>query len=306
VSWTSEVIRKIVRNSADVVGEFVRSRADRPEPRADGPGTQAARPRKPTIAQLREVAQPPAVLSRANAEHWAGLAYGRKVSIYLTRAVLNTRVTPDGLTWAMGVCGGLAAIALSIPGLWTAVAAAALIQLQLIVDCSDGELARWRDQTGASGVYIDRIGHYVTEAGLLAALGIRAGGGWTSLDGWATVGFATAVLAVLVRAETDLVHVARAQAGLPKLADAPAEIVSTGITSSGMRGAKAIVKKVPVNRALVALEFSTLALLAAMADGLFAGVPASQALAAGMLPLAAAVAGGHLLAIVMSNRLRAA
>jgi phosphatidylglycerophosphate synthase len=288
---TSEVIRKIVRKP-------------RPPRRPDGPGTQAARPLKPTIAQLREVAQPPAVLSRANAEHWAGLAYGRKVSIYLTRAVLNTRVTPDGLTWAMGVCGGLAAIALSIPGLWTAVAAAALIQLQLIVDCSDGELARWRNQTGASGVYIDRIGHYVTEAGLIAALGIRAGGGWTSLDGWATVGFATAVLAVLVRAETDLVHVARAQAGLPKLADAPADI-----TNAGMRGAKAMVKKVPVNRALVALEFSTLALLAALADGLFSsagggGVPASQALAAGMLPLAAAVAGGHLLAIVMSNRLQ--
>lgn len=287
-----------------MVGEFVRSRADRPQRRPDGPGTQAARPLKPTIAQLREVAQPPAVLSRANAEHWAGLAYGRKVSIYLTRAVLNTRATPDGLTWAMGVCGGLAAIALSVPGLWTAVAAAALVQLQLIIDCSDGELARWRGQTGASGIYLDRIGHYVTEAGLLAALGIRAGGGWTSLDGWATVGFATAVLAVLVRAETDLVHVARAQAGLPKLADAPAEITSTGKTGSGMRGAKALVKKVPVNRALVALEFSTLALLAALADGVFAGTPATRALAAGMLPLAAAVAGGHLLAIVMSNRLR--
>ena len=244
------------------------------------------------------------MLSRANAEHWAGLAYGRKVSIYLTRAVLNTRVTPDGLTWAMGVCGGLAAIALSIPGLWTAVAAAALIQLQLIVDCSDGELARWRDQTGASGIYLDRIGHYVTEAGLLAALGIRAGGGWTSLDGWATVGFATAVLAVLVRAETDLVHVARAQAGLPKLADAPAEITSAGRTGSGMRGAKALVKKVPVNRALVALEFSTLALLAALADAPFAGAPASKALCAAMLPVAGAVAFGHLLAIVMSNRLK--
>lgn len=244
------------------------------------------------------MAQPPQVLSRANAEHWAGLAYGRKISIHITRALINTRVTPDGLTWAMLVCGGLGALALSFPGFWPAVVAAALVQLQLILDCSDGELARWRATFGASGIYLDRVGHYVTEAGLLAALGIRASGGWTSLDGWATVGFATATLALLVKAETDLVHVARAACRLPPFADTGATI-----SHSGLSGAKALLRRVPVNRALVALEFSTLALLAAAADGVFAGAPVSRALCAAMLPIAAFVAGGHLLAIVMSNRL---
>ncbi len=109
---------------------------------------------RPSLAELRAVAQPPAVLSRANAEHWAGLAYGRRISIHLTRALVNTRVTPDAVTWAMIVAGGLAAVSLSFPGPWPAVLAAVLIQCQLILDCSDGELACWRHRTGASGVYL--------------------------------------------------------------------------------------------------------------------------------------------------------
>jgi phosphatidylglycerophosphate synthase len=250
------------------------------------------------VAELRAVAQPPAVLSRANAEHWAGLAYGRKISIHLTRAIVNTRITPDAVTWGMIVAGGLSAIALSFPGVWTAVLAAVLIQVQLILDCSDGELARWRNKTGASGVYLDRIGHYVTEAGLTAALGIRAGGGWDSLDGWATVGFATATVTLLVKSETDLVHVARALAKLPLTADG-----EQTIRTAGLRGARAVFGYVPIHRALLALEFSFLAMVVAIADT-FVDKDLTQALCATMLPVAIFVAGGHLLAILLSNRLR--
>lgn len=245
------------------------------------------------------MAQPPAVLSRHNAEHWAGIAYGRKVSIHITRAVVNTRITPDGLTWGMILAGAGAAIALSFPGWWTAVLAALLIQLQLILDCCDGELARWRNKTGASGVYLDRIGHYVTEAGLTAALGIRAGGGWDSLDGWATIGFATATVTLLVKAETDLVHTARALAKLPATADG-----EQTIRTAGLRGARAIFGFVPIHRALLALEFSFIAMVVAIGDALADSDQATKVLCAAMLPIAIFVAGGHLLAILLSNRLR--
>lgn len=255
---------------------------------------------RPSVAELRAVAQPPAVLSRANAEHWAGIAYGRKISIHLTRMLVNTRVTPDGLTWAMIVAGGLSAIALSFPGAWTAVLAALLIQAQLILDCMDGELARWRNKTGASGVYLDRIGHYVTEAGLTAALGIRAGGGWDSLDGWATVGFATATVTLLVKAETDLVHTARALAKLPQTADG-----EQTIRTAGLRGARAVFGWVPIHRALLALEFSFVAMLVAIGDAVADSDDGTRFLCAAMLPIAIFVAGGHLLAILLSNRLRA-
>ncbi len=265
---------------------------------APGAPARGTRPPRPSVAELRAVAQPPAVLSRANAEHWAGLAYGRKISIHLTRAIVNTRITPDAVTWGMIVAGGLSAIALSFPGVWWAVLAAVLIQVQLILDCSDGELARWRGKTGASGVYLDRIGHYVTEAGLTAALGVRAGGGWDSLDGWATVGFATATVTLLVKSETDLVHVARALAKLPQTADG-----EQTIRVAGLRGARAMFGFFPIHRALLALEFSFLAMVVAIADT-FVDKDLTQVMCATMLPVAIFVAGGHLLAILLSNRLK--
>lgn len=260
----------------------------------------ASRPPRPTVAELRAVAQPPAVLSRVNAEHWAGVAYGRKISIHLTRLMVNTRITPDSLTWAMTVAGGLAAVALSFPYWWTAVLAALLIQAQLVLDCCDGELARWRGRFGPSGIYIDRIGHYVTEAGLTAALGIRAAGGWDSLDGWATVGFATATVTLIVKAETDLVHTARALAKVPPTVDG-----EQTIRARGVRGARAVFGFLPIHRALLALEFTFVAMLVAIGDAL-AGSDGdgTRFLCAAMLPIAIFVAGGHLLGIMLSSRLR--
>jgi phosphatidylglycerophosphate synthase len=52
-----------------------------------------------------------------------------------------------------------------------------LIQAYLLLDCCDGEVARWRSHTSSvRGIYLDRVGHYLTEATLLAALGFRAAG----------------------------------------------------------------------------------------------------------------------------------
>ena len=87
---------------------------------------------------------------------------------------MPTRVTPNALTWGMIVAGVAAAAALTVPGLWGAVAAVLLIQLQILLDCSDGELARWRDVRSTAGIYLDRIAHNLTEAALPIALAIRA------------------------------------------------------------------------------------------------------------------------------------
>jgi hypothetical protein len=54
---------------------------------------------------------------------------------------------------------------------------------------------------------------------MVAALGVRASGGWGSLDGWTSWALVAAVLTLMVKSETDLVHTARAYAGLPLLED---------------------------------------------------------------------------------------
>jgi len=121
-------------------------------------------------------------------------------------------VTPNAVTWAMLLVGLLAAGVLTLPGLLAAVAAALLIQLQILLDCSDGELARWRRQFSPAGIYLDRMAHYVTETALPVALGIRADGGWADIGTYTTLGLLAAVLALMVRTESALVHVARAEA----------------------------------------------------------------------------------------------
>jgi phosphatidylglycerophosphate synthase len=123
-----------------------------------------------------------------------------------------------------------------VPGLWGAIAAFLLIQCQILLDCSDGELARWRKQSSVAGIYLDRFAHYFTESLLPIALGIRADGGWDSIGGYTTLGCVAAVLALLVRVETALVIVARAEAGLPVAEDTAAVAAPRASGSRGCGG----------------------------------------------------------------------
>ena len=90
-----------------------------------------------------------------------------------------------------------------------------LIQLQLLLDCSDGEVARWRKQFSPIGVYLDQLAHYSTEAAILAALGVRADGGWGSIGGWTALGLLASVLILFLKSETHLVQYALGRSERP-------------------------------------------------------------------------------------------
>jgi len=255
----------------------------------------------PDLAELRRVAQPPSVFDRANAEHWAGPLYLRRLSIHLTRQLLRTGVSADTVTWGMIVAGALGAAALTLPGLVGAVLCALLVQLQLLVDCSDGEVARWRRTFAPSGIYLDRIGHWSTEALLPAALGVRADGGLSEIGGWTTLGLVCSVVHLLNKAETELVHVARAHSGLPL---APDTTATTRPRRRGLARVRAALSWLPFFRAFVAVEFSLLVLLAAVGDVVVGDLAATQALLAVLVPLSFVIAGGHLVGVLSSNRLR--
>ncbi len=254
------------------------------------------------MAELIAVTQPESVLGRANAEHWAGRLYMRKVSPYVTRELLRTSITPDGVTWLMIVSGLLAALALASTGVVGAVLCVLLIQAQLLFDCSDGEVARWRRHSSPVGVYLDRIGHYSTESALPIALGISADGGWTSIGGWTTLGLVCAVLHLLNKAETDLVHVARAYAGLPLVQDAAGTSRPRGGVLAVVRG---VLRFVPFFRAFVAVEFSFLVLAAALVDLVLGDLAGSRGLVLALVPIGVVIAGGHLLGVLTSSRLKA-
>jgi hypothetical protein len=144
------------------------------------------------------------------------------------------------------------------------------------------------------GVYLDRLGHYLTETALPIALGIRADGGWDSIGGWTTLGLVAAVLQLLVRTETTLVNVARIEAGLDKAEDTQAVAAPRG---GMLRAARSMLGHLPFYRAFVAVEFTLLALLAEIFSF-------TRGLLVGLVVVGALTAVGHLAAILASKRLR--
>jgi phosphatidylglycerophosphate synthase len=243
----------------------------------------------PTIAELRAATQPAAIFERNSGEHWAGRLYMRRLSPYLTRLLMRTGISANGVTWLMILAGVAAAGVLALPGLLPAIGAVLLIQLQLLLDCSDGEVARWRGEKSVLGVYLDRIGHWLTEGALPIALGIRTGD-----ETYVMLGLVVAVLALLIKGESALVTVARAEAGKPLAEDT----VAVAAPRPGLlRAARRALGFLPFYRAFVAVE-ATLLALAAEILGL------TEELVVALVVIAGITAAGHLLAIVTSARLR--
>jgi phosphatidylglycerophosphate synthase len=254
----------------------------------------------PSLAELREKGQPQAVLDRLNDEHWLGRLYGRKLSPYFTWAFARLGWSPNAVTAAFIVCGIAAGVVIAFGGLATAVIGALLVQLYLIFDCSDGELARWSNRKSVAGVYLDGVGHYLGESALLVGLGFRAQGDLTVSGGYVTAGLAAALLAMLVKAETDNVVVARAKAGLPAGHDDQALTPA----SAGLARARRAASVLKVHRITQAVELSLLILIAAIADAITGDLTATHVLAVACLIVAGLMVIAHLVAIMASRRLR--
>ena len=262
------------------------------------------RPARPTIAQLREVCQPPAVRGRRNSEHWVADAYLRRLSPYLTRLLLRTPITANGVTWLMVATGAGAAFALLIPGLPGALLAALLGQLQMLWDCSDGEVARWRRTTSPKGVFIDRVGHYTAEGLIPIALGLRAAGfpdaGWLDTP-WPLIGALVSVMVLFNKALNDMVHVSRAYNNLPRLEER-AEVSQPH--RSGLRRLRSIARFVPFHRAYHSVELTLLALVAAVGDAIVGDLAVTRVLVALLAIFGVVTIIGHLAAILTSSRLK--
>lgn len=187
---------------------------------------QVSRPANPTLDELRAVVQPEGVLNRATAEHWTGTTYMRHASIHLTRLLLRTGISANGVTGLMIIVGFLCGPALLIPGIWGPVVAVFLAQAQMLLDCSDGEVARWRGTSSPRGIFLDQVGHFAAEGSIGLFLGLRATG-WPAGDGFGSAEFwAYAFVGALLmggiwlnKSLNMMVIVARAKAGLDRLAD---------------------------------------------------------------------------------------
>ena len=252
-----------------------------------------ARPTKPTISEIREISQPVSVTGRSNAEHWVADLYLRRISPYLTRLLLKTPITANGVTYLMIMTGVSISAALLIPGIKGILLALFLSQLQMLWDCCDGEIARWRNTQSPKGVFLDRVGHYLTEALIPVAFGLR-------LAGWPNqsitdykLPFLGGLIAICIlwnKGFNDIVHVSRAFAGMDKLADSKA---NGAAIKPWLRLAKAPFKVIAVQRLFHSVEMTII--IAVIGD--------NERLLTWGIYMALFVTVGHLVSILGSRKL---
>ncbi|KUF14410.1 transferase [Streptomyces silvensis] len=239
---------------------------------------------------------------RRSGEHWAGRLYMREISLRCDRYLVNTRITPNQLTYLMTVAGVLSAPALLVPGVWGAVLGVVAVQLYLLLDCVDGEIARWRKQYSLGGVYLDRVGAYLCDAAVLVGFGLRAADLWDSgrIDWlWAFLGTLAALGAILIKAETDLVGVARHQQGL-----APVKESASEPRAAGMALARKAAAALKFHRLILGIEASLLILVLAIVDSVRGDLFFSRLGVAVLAGIALLQTLLHLVSILVSSRLK--
>lgn len=265
------------------------------------------RPANPTIKELREITQPAVVTGRAAAEHWAGSLYLRKFSPYFTRIFIKLGMSANAVTWLMIASGFVAALMVLIPGYWGLLLPVFFTQLQMLIDCCDGEVARWNKKYSPLGTFLDKLGHYIAEGSIAIALGLKAAGytlGATSTLQWeyAFLGTLLAVLVLFNKGMNDAVHVARAFSGLEKLPDVKGMNLSN---KSLLRSIRKVVSYFPLHRIFHSIEMTIYIALLGIVGAVLnisnifqLGLVAALIIAALSTPL-------HVAAIITSNKLKA-
>ncbi len=123
-----------------------------------------------TISELREKCQTKSPQFRSGYPPWEWL--DRHISIYITRALIGTRVTANQVS-LVNIFIALAAASLLVFGGWIAFVGALLLRfVWLVLDCVDGELARFRGSVSVRGQYLDRAGKFFVEPYIFIALGV--------------------------------------------------------------------------------------------------------------------------------------
>lgn len=268
-------------------------------------GAQPGKPDVPSIATIREIGQPPAIRGRATAEHWSADLYWRRISPYLTRTFIRWGLSADAVTVGVIVVGWLAVFSLLIPAFtdsfWIAgpILAVVFAQLQMLVDASDGEVARVRGTSGPRGIFLDKVAHYTTEGGVPIAFGGALA--WTMdsavpLALGALLGF----MVLLNKSLNDAVHVARSKVEMPPVADS---VAARTIGNPVLSLARRVFVFIPLHRVYHSVEMTQLILVAALVQ-LVIDQPVTWWLLVGLTVVTPVVLVGHFVAILASSKLR--
>jgi phosphatidylserine synthase len=98
----------------------------------------------------------------------------RKFSKLFTWAAVRLKMTPNQVTLISFAVGLLSAYEFSRGTFWTIFAGAILLQLSIIIDCADGELARYTRKFSGLGAWLDAITDRIKEYLVFFALAYGA------------------------------------------------------------------------------------------------------------------------------------
>lgn len=114
-----------------------------------------------SIKELRTLLQEEKINPLGWRRPWGYKVFQRGPSIYITRALIPTRITPNQVT--------IAGILIGLAGCWDILSldwhyklfGVFLLYLSILADKVDGELARYRKTYSLSGIYWDEISHLI-------------------------------------------------------------------------------------------------------------------------------------------------
>ena len=101
--------------------------------------------------------------------------YARPLARRITRALVNTPVTPLQVTLSYTILGLVAGLLFAIGGYVSGVIAGALLLVKSTLDAVDGSLARARQHPSRVGRFADSVGDYVVNAAVFVGLAMNGG-----------------------------------------------------------------------------------------------------------------------------------
>ncbi len=163
-----------------------------------------------SIKELKKICQN----SKTETMDWYSKIFYRNISIYITKLLLHTSITANHVTLFTIVLGLAAGILFSFGTYPHILAGALLLQLWLIFDCVDGEIARYRGTAGICGKYIESLDHCITEPFTVVCVGY---GLYVLLDDVSifVLGVLVALLMVWSSSSANLVYYVICVAGMP-------------------------------------------------------------------------------------------
>jgi phosphatidylglycerophosphate synthase len=124
-----------------------------------------------SIKELREKLQ--SVKKKRGTTYWGHRLFIHIPCIYLTRVCLKLNISAHPITTSVLVFGILGGVFLFMEPFWAKIVGLILVYLNIMVDGSDGEVARYNQTTNEiRGIYIDDLNHLIVPPLFLISIGI--------------------------------------------------------------------------------------------------------------------------------------